>query len=487
MPRAKCQPKSLAIKFVLALVVFAVAEGTAGPSRYKGQALFGSLSVPRLCVLAPVRIWGMKRIRIDFLSRGFGACFGHGAWGTDEAMKTAYFDCFSGISGDMVLGALVDAGADLAQIEAELRKLPVPGWQISAEKVKRGALVATQAKVTTQETHHHRGLSVILKMIDAAQLAPRAAERATRIFTRLGEAEAKVHGVPLEKVHFHEVGAVDSIVDIVGAAVGFELLGIDEFACSALNVGGGQVQTAHGVLPVPAPATAELLRDAPAYSTGIERELVTPTGAAIATTLATRFLAMPPMRVGAIGYGAGAADLKEQANVMRLVIGESLGAEAGEAAAQAGGCWDAPVSVIEANLDDMSPQIYGYFAERALEAGALEVFLTPVQMKKNRPGQLVTILCEPAMLSAMVDLIFRETTTIGLRSYEVRRRTLEREVVAVETPYGPVRMKIARQNGSVLNAAPEYDDCRRIAAEKNVPLKTVLATAAFYFQKASQK
>jgi pyridinium-3,5-bisthiocarboxylic acid mononucleotide nickel chelatase len=292
--------------------------------------------------------------------------------------------------------------------------------------------------------------------------------------------------VPLEKVHFHEVGAVDSIVDIVGAAVGFELLGIDEFACSALNVGGGQVQTAHGVLPVPAPATAELLRDAPAYSTGIERELVTPTGAAIATTLATQFRAMPLMRVGAIGYGAGSADLKEQANVMRLVIGESLGAEAGEAG-HAGSGWDAPVSVIEANLDDMSPQIYGYFAERALEAGALDVFLTPVQMKKNRPGQLVTILCEPAMLNAMVDLIFRETTTIGLRSYEVRRRTLEREVVAVETPYGAVRMKIARQNGSVLNAAPEYDDCRRIAAEKNVPLKTVLATVAFYFQKASQK
>jgi uncharacterized protein (TIGR00299 family) protein len=302
-----------------------------------------------------------------------------------KSSRIAYFDCFSGISGDMVLGALVDAGADLRAIEAELRKLGLEGWTISAEKVKRGAIFATHVKVQTSEEHHHRGLSIILGRIDKAGLAPRAAERARRIFTRLAEAEARVHNVPVEEVHFHEVGAVDSIVDIVGAAIGFELLGIDEFACSALDVGAGQVKTAHGLLPVPAPATAELLRGAPMCTSGIARELVTPTGAAIATTLSTRYAQIPEMTLQAVGYGAGSADLKEKANVLRILIGESATSEAGEH-------WDAPVSVIETNLDDMSPQIYGYFVERALAAGALDVFSTAVQMKKNRPGVLLTIL-----------------------------------------------------------------------------------------------
>src|SRR6202162_2865249 len=224
-----------------------------------------------------------------------------------KSTRIAYFDCFSGISGDMVLGALVDAGVDLRAMEAELRKRGLEGWSISAEKVKRGTIFATHVKVASSEGHHHRGLSVILGRIDKAGLAPRAAERARRIFTRLAEAEGEVHNVPVEEVHFHEVGAVDSIVDIVGAAVGFEMLGIDEFACSALDVGAGQVNTAHGLLPVPAPATAELLRGAPMYSSGIERELVTPTGAAIATTLATRYAELPDMKLRAIGHGAGSA------------------------------------------------------------------------------------------------------------------------------------------------------------------------------------
>ncbi|MGH9745662.1 MAG: nickel pincer cofactor biosynthesis protein LarC [Candidatus Acidiferrales bacterium] len=388
----------------------------------------------------------------------------------------AYFDCFSGISGDMVLGALVDAGADLRQIESELRKLGLENWSISAEKVKRGAIFATHVKVATQEDHHHRGLSVILKRIEDARLAPRAAERARRIFERLAAAEAKVHNIDVEKVHFHEVGAVDSIVDIVGSAIGFELLGIDEFSCSQMDVGGGQVKTAHGLLPVPAPATAELLRGAPTYSSGIERELVTPTGAAIATTLATRYAEIPAMTLRAIGYGAGSADLKEKANVFRILIGERTESEKGER-------WDSPVTVIETNLDDMSPQIYGYFAERALAAGALDVFSTPVQMKKNRPGQLVTILSEPENVTRLVDLIFAETTTIGVRTYEVRRKTLDRELVPVETPLGAVRMKVSRMNGTILNATPEYEDCKRIAAERGVPLKQVIATASFEFQK----
>ena len=379
----------------------------------------------------------------------------------------------------MVLGALVDAGADLSQIEAELRKLGLEGWSISAEKVKRGAIFATQVKVETSEGHHHRGLSIILGRIDKAGLAPRAADRARRIFTRLAEAEAKVHNLPVEEVHFHEVGAVDSIVDIVGAAIAFELLGIHEFACSALDVGAGQVKTAHGLLPVPAPATAELLRGAPMYTSGIARELVTPTGAAIATTLSTRYAQIPEMTLRAVGYGAGSANLTEKANVLRILIGENATSEAGEH-------WDAPVSVIETNLDDMSPQIYGYFVERALAAGALDVFSTAVQMKKNRPGVLLTILCDGSHTARLIDLVFRETTTIGVRTYDVRRKVLDREMVPVETPFGEVRMKISRMNGSVLNATPEYEDCQRLAAEKGIPLKQVIAAASFEFQKQKE-
>ena len=396
-----------------------------------------------------------------------------------KSSRIAYFDCFSGISGDMVLGALVDAGADLRAIEAELRKLGLEGWTISAEKVKRGGIFATHVKVETSEEHHHRGLSIILARIDKAGLAPRAAERARRVFTRLAEAEARVHNVPVEEVHFHEVGAVDSIVDIVGAAIGFELLGIDEFACSALDVGAGQVKTAHGLLPVPAPATAELLRGAPMYTSGIARELVTPTGAAIATTLSTSYAQIPEMTLQAVGYGAGSTNLTEKANVLRILIGENATSEAGEH-------WDAPVSVIETNLDDMSPQIYGYFVERALAAGALDVFSTAVQMKKNRPGVLLTILCDAAHTARLIDLVFRETTTIGVRTYDVRRKVLDRELVPVVTPFGEVRMKVSRMNGSVLNATPEYEDCQRLAAEKGIPLKQVIAAASFEFQKQKE-
>ncbi|MFY9731650.1 MAG: nickel pincer cofactor biosynthesis protein LarC [Candidatus Acidiferrales bacterium] len=399
-----------------------------------------------------------------------------------KSSRIAYFDCFSGISGDMVLGALVDAGADLREIESGLRGLGLENWSMSAEKVQRGAIFATHVKVKSGEEHHHRGLSTILKRIEDAHLAPRAAARATKIFERLAEAEARVHNTEVEKVHFHEVGAVDSIVDIVGSAIGFELLGIDEFACSRFDVGGGQVKTAHGVLPVPAPATAELLRGAPTYSSGIERELVTPTGAAIATALATRYEGIPAMTLRAIGYGAGSADLKEKANVMRLLIGDSAAASESEVS----GRWDSPVTVIETNLDDMSPQIYGYFAERALAAGALDVFSTPVQMKKNRPGQLVTLLSEPENVTRLIDLIFSETTTIGIRTYDVRRKTLNREFVPVETPLGSVRMKVSRMNGTILNATPEYEDCQRIAAERGVPLKQVIAAASFEFQKRGE-
>jgi pyridinium-3,5-bisthiocarboxylic acid mononucleotide nickel chelatase len=365
-------------------------------------------------------------------------------------------------------------------MESELRRLQVPGWKILSEKVARHGIAATRVKVESSEGHAHRSLQDILSLIERAGLPPRIAARASDIFRRLGEAEARVHGVPIEKVHFHEVGAVDAIVDIVGAAAGFEQLGIETFACSALNVGSGHVDTQHGRLPVPAPATADLLRGAPTYSSGIARELVTPTGAAIIATMAPQFGPQPPMTVGAIGSGAGAADLAEQPNVLRIFVGETAGENLGH---DAGGPPDEDIVVLEANLDDMSPQVYGYFAERVLEAGALDVFSTPVLMKKGRPGQLVTVLCEPRSREALTDLIFRETTTLGVRRSHMQRRSLLRESVAVQTALGSIRVKVARLDGRILNAAPEYEDCRKAAMERGVPLKQVLAEVTSQFQK----
>jgi uncharacterized protein (TIGR00299 family) protein len=391
-------------------------------------------------------------------------------------MRIAYFDCFSGASGDMLLGALVDAGLEPGRLEAELRRVPLPDWSLTAEKTKKKGIAATQVRVRSGEHHPHRGLAEILRLIDLgrqAGLAPSAAGRAAEIFRRLGEAEAKIHNVPVESIHFHEVGAVDAIVDIVGAAVGFDLLGIEEFHSSALNVGGGRVEAAHGVMPVPAPATAELLKGAPSYSTGIERELLTPTGAAILTTIVRRFGPLPRMKVEAIGYGAGSADLPGQANVLRMFVGESASSPL---------AWDETISVIEANVDDLNPQVYAYFAERALQAGALDVSTAALQMKKGRPGQLITVLAPPERAEALVELLFRETTTIGVRSYDARRRVLERQIVNVETPYGTLPVKVSRLNGRVLNAAPEFEECRRIALERGAPLKQVLAAAASAFQ-----
>ena len=391
-------------------------------------------------------------------------------------MKIAYFDCFSGISGDMVLGALLGAGCEIEQLEAHLRKLPLTGWTIKNTKVSRNGLAATRAIVEYAESKHHRSLGSILKLIGEASLPPRVTERASAIFQRLGQAEARVHDVPIERVHFHEVGAVDAIIDIVGASIGFELLGIEQIVCSPLNVGGGTVKTEHGVLPVPAPATAELLRGAPTYSNGIAHELVTPTGAAIVATLASHYGPQPAMTVGAIGQGAGAAEFAGHANVVRLFVGDATERAAGEPNCET-------VVLLEANLDDMNPQIYGYFADRALAAGALDVFSTPVYMKKNRPGQMVTVLCNSATEKALTELLFRETTTLGVRRSVATRQTLQRELVTVETAFGAIRVKVARMNGRTLNVAPEYDDCRAAAAEKGVPLKRVLAEASYEFRK----
>jgi len=401
-------------------------------------------------------------------------------------MKLAYFDCFSGISGDMTLGALVDAGCPVEHLRGELRGLRVAGWELTAEKVWKNGMAATYVKVTTEDQSKHRSLGAILEILEKSELGARVRERASAIFRRLGEAEARVHDVPLEKIHFHEVGAVDAIVDIVGACIGFEVLGIEKFACSALNVGGGTVKMAHGVLPVPAPATANLLQGRPTYSNGIQKELVTPTGAAIVATLCETFGPQPAMTVGAIGYGAGTADLEGQPNVVRIMVGEELGVRKGEEnGAQAGVpvlLLDEEIAVIEANLDDMNPQIYGYFLEKALGAGALDVYTTPVQMKKNRPGTLLTVLCRPGDTDGLMDLIFAETTTFGVRTYRAQRRVLPREWVSVVTDYGDVRIKVSRVNGRIRHAVPEFEDCKRVAEERGVPLQRVIADAIRIYQ-----
>src|SRR5260221_9771261 len=384
-------------------------------------------------------------------------------------MKLAYFDCFSGISGDMTLGALADAGCSLELLRSGLQGLQVPGWTLAAEKVWKNGISATFVRVTTEDQTKHRSLSAIIEILEKSNLSETVRKNAAAIFRKLGEAEASVHDVPLEKIHFHEVGAVDAIVDIVGACIGFEALGIEKFACSPLNVGGGTAKMAHGILPVPAPATAKLLQGMPTYSNGVQRELVTPTGAAIVATLCEHFGPQPPMSVSAIGYGAGSADLEGQPNVLRIMLGES--------AEKVVPGFNEEISVIEANLDDMNPQIYGYLSEKALAAGALDVYTTPVQIKKNRPGTLLTLLCKPQDAHVLMDLVFAETTTFGVRSYTAQRRTLPRESVSVHTQYGDVRIKLSRVNGRILHVAPEYDDCRKLAVEKNVPLQRVISDA----------
>lgn len=380
----------------------------------------------------------------------------------------------------MTLGALVDAGCAVEDLRAGLNGLQVPGWELTAEKVWKNGMAATYVKVKTEDQSKHRSLGAILEILEKSRLEGRVRERASAIFRKLGEAEAAVHDVPVEKIHFHEVGAVDAIVDIVGACIGFEALGIEKFACSALNVGGGTAKMAHGVLPVPAPATARLLTGKPTYSNGVQRELVTPTGAAIVATLCHAFGPQPGMSVAAIGYGAGTADLEGQPNVLRIMVGEEVGVGKGEEKrAQAGMpvLLDEEIAVIEANLDDMNPQIYGYFLEKALGAGALDVYTMPVQMKKSRPGTLLTVLCKPEDTNALMELIFAETTTFGARTYRAQRRVLPREWVNVGTEFGEVRIKVSRVNGRILHVTPEFEDCRKLAAEKDVPLQRVIAEA----------
>jgi len=394
--------------------------------------------------------------------------------------KIAYLDCSSGISGDMLLAALLDAGLERDLLLNELRKLPLAGYEFRCARVLRGSLTGTQVEIDVPQPQPERHLGEIRQLLEGSALTEAVRTQALKMFERLAEVEGKLHGKPATEIHFHEVGAVDAILDIVGACVGLELLEIDELSCSPLNVGGGQVETAHGTLPVPAPATAELLKGAPIYSSGVEGELVTPTGAVIVATLASSFGPMPPIKVARIGYGAGSRDYSGHPNIARLFVGER--AEVSDSESRVTNPANV-VTVIEANVDDMSPQLYGYLVERALGAGALDITCSSIQMKKNRPGLEISVLCVPERAEGLAQLLFEETTTIGLRIHEAGRLVLDREVVKVETPYGTVRVKIAKRAGKVINVSPEYEDCQRLAAEKSVPLKQVILAA----QLASQE
>ncbi len=430
-------------------------------------------------------------------------------------MRIAYIECFSGISGDMFLGALIDAGVPPALFEQAVAALNV-GARLEISRVVRAGISATKVDVWVDgekdaprerhlvgkhaaEHHHHdepghehshghshnhsnephthgRGLVEIRGIIGEAAISAPAKQTAIAIFEALGAAEAKIHNTTAEAVHFHEVGAVDAMVDIVCAAVGTEALGVDEIVCSPLNVGGGTVECAHGTFPVPAPATVELLAGAPVYSSGVQAELVTPTGAAIVKTLVTRFSTFPALTVLKTGYGAGTRDFHGHPNVLRLTIGET--AATVDKHTHADHTHAETVCVLEASLDDLNPQVFGYVTDRLLEEGALDCFAMPVQMKKNRPGTLLTVLCAPADAGKLTKLIFSETTTLGVRRHEEQRHCLARRWENVHTEWGEVRIKIGSMNGTVTNFAPEYEDCRKLAVEHRVPLKRVMQEAA---------
>jgi uncharacterized protein (TIGR00299 family) protein len=377
-----------------------------------------------------------------------------------------YIDAFSGLAGDMLVGAFADAGAPRETISQALAGLAT-GGVITWDRVQRRGMSATKFRVAVEEVQKHRHLSGILKMIQAADLPQPVKASSEKVFRVLAEAEASVHGVSIEKVHFHEVGAVDSICDIVGACLALHLLRVDRLCCSPVNVGSGTVNTEHGVLPVPAPATARLLQNVPVYSRGPAMELTTPTGAAFVTALSESFGPMPPLRIKTIGYGAGDRDFKEHANVVRVILGEPSGAPE-----------STTVSVIEANIDDASPQVIAYATEKLLEAGALDVTVLAAQMKKCRPGVILQVLAAPERREELVALIFRETTTLGIRFHSAERRVQPRETIEVTTRYGPIRIKVGADG-----YAPEYEDARRIAAVTAVPLKHILAEATFEYLK----
>jgi pyridinium-3,5-bisthiocarboxylic acid mononucleotide nickel chelatase len=383
-----------------------------------------------------------------------------------------YFDCFSGASGDMILGALIDLGLPLPALRDALGSLAIEYGQVTADRVTRAGVSATKFRLiehaadsSAAGVHKHHHLKHIVAAIKRSSLSESGQERAIHLFERLAQAEASIHGTPIERVHLHEVGALDSIIDIVGAVFGFEWFGIGDVVASPMNVGGGTVTCAHGVFPVPAPATARLLEGAPVYGDG-DSEMVTPTGALLITGYAREFGPLPVMRIDRTGYGAGDRDPKGTPNVLRVMHGQRLAKPTEESVVQ-----------IECEIDDMNPQLFGPLMDRLAEAGALDVFYAPVQMKKNRPGTLVTVVAPPGERESITGVLFTHTTTIGVRYQEMRRDTLDRKVVSVETPLGPLRIKVAGRDGRVLNAAAEFDDCARVATERGMPIKEVQAIA----------
>ena len=381
-------------------------------------------------------------------------------------MNIIYFDCYAGISGDMTVGALLDLGVPLEHLQAELAKLPLSTdcYVLSTRRTERRHVAALKFDVGVHDHHTHRHYAGIDAMIAACDLSDRVKERSRAIFRRLAEAEALVHGVAIEVVHFHEVGAVDSIVDIVGTAICLDYLGVEQVYCAALPLGGGFVDTAHGRLPVPAPATAELLKGLAVHGNCGEGERVTPTGAAILAALASGSGPRPAMALAKIGSGAGGKDFPDCPNILRAFLGQV------EVSMNA----DDEVVVVESNIDDSTPEVLGHAMERLLEAGALDVFFTPIQMKKNRPATQLSFLCRPAQLDSLAHLVLCETSAIGLRHYPVGRITLERCIEVRETPFGPMHFKVVFDNGRLLRAAPEYEECRRVAREQGMPLQDVL-------------
>jgi uncharacterized protein (TIGR00299 family) protein len=382
-------------------------------------------------------------------------------------VRVAHFDCFSGVSGDMVLGAVIDAGVPADAIRAALDSLGLP-IKLEIEKVKRCGFAATKATVEAADQEDYRFLPDVEAILAKGALTPKQRELATTIFRKVAVAESTVHGMPLERVHFHEVGALDSIADIVGAAVGLDLLGVEKFTSTPVPTGSGSVKCAHGIMPVPTPGTAELLKGVPLAPSVIKTELTTPTGAAILTTVVSEYTATPAMTIERIGHGSGTKDFMEQPNILRLMVGTA------NPDRKVGGETDT-VTVLETNLDDISPEVVGFCIERLFAAGALDVFAVPVQMKKNRPGVLLGVICEGAKAADLEAVLFRETGTFGVRRTTATRAKLQREVVEVQTPWGPVKAKRGWRGDGFEVLTPEYEDCARVAREHNVPLRDVYA------------
>jgi len=394
-------------------------------------------------------------------------------------MKTLYFDCFAGASGNMVLGALVDLGVDRSELGNRLQRLSVTDFSIEYTEVDRSGISSTHVNVVVPPETKHRHLHNIERIIDDSGLSDQVKERSKAIFTRLAQAEADVHGIDVQKVHFHEVGALDAIVDVVGSCIGFEMLGIERFVGSKINVGTGFVTMEHGTYPVPPPAVAKLLAGVPAYSNEIAGELLTPTGAAIISTVCESYGPLPEMRVEQTGYGAGTRTYDKFPNVLRLILGESEVETAGPTDSD---LISERLVVLETNVDDLSPQVVGYVQEKAFELGALDCWTTPIQMKKNRPAAMLSLLCGEETKSALTEMLFLETSTLGVRSAKVDRLSLHREMHSVQTIYGLIDVKAATYRGRIVNVMPEYDQVKHAAAEHNVPFRVVHAETVASFK-----